>query len=134
MSLIVRKQSEFAKQRIALAKRRVILKRFLSRMGIPFRVDDSTEFLMSLVKNAHRNRIGKPYMTNEEMESLASENHLANNLLSMKQMWGINTGIGILDFDGKTKRYNTFREMYQDGHIPKKFVVLDQHLPNLKFL
>ena len=71
-------------------------------------------------------------MTEQEIETLAEENHYLNNLVCLKQIWGLKMRVGIVVEDNKTKQCQTVQDLMDAGCITDpKFLVIDQHWDKL---
>lgn len=123
----------------ALAIRRTKLTRYLALVDFPlFTQQQETYVLQALVMGLHRQRLKRfgrlsnawP-LTPSKVEELARENHYVNQLVAVKQMWGRQAKIGIVDFDGTVVECRTVADLVRCGCAPARLAYLDAYLHTL---
>jgi len=112
------------------ARKRVILKRFLTKHKCNFCNDASTPILAGLAKLIYqmwtqRDRV----LRHEEIVKTAEEHYYVMQLVAAKILWGPDATLGVLH-NGHTK-ISTIGQMVDIGWVPEKYRYLDQHLGNL---
>jgi hypothetical protein len=89
-------------------------------------------------------------MNNEEIEALAKESHYVNQLVTLKQIWGLHTTLGCVIDSGDyvpptTKSHNlgmtttvwvkTIKDLFDLGWVKDtKFLVIDENWHNLTLI
>ncbi len=73
-------------------------------------------------------------MNNQKIEKLAWDNHTVNNLVRLKQCFGIHAMVGCLLDDGSFKRCKTIKDLVDIGWADERFLIIDQYWDNLTMI
>lgn len=71
-------------------------------------------------------------LTHDEIETLAKENHYVNNLISMKQIWGVQSTIGVVMENNQTVRLKTVADLIKNRLCNERFAIIDESIGELK--
>jgi hypothetical protein len=128
------------------ARKRVALKRYLAKHHIAFDVNESTEALAKrakmhgyLVKHQPEDiHLLMETLTSEQIENIAKGDHYVNQLVCMKRMFGVNSGIGCVEQTPedatRTIQCRTIADLVKIGWVSSQWLFLDAYLPNLKVI
>lgn len=129
----------FGKEEVNEARKRCILKRYLTRMEIPFKKNWPTRTLRHVVKQAHKKasqagrlRFAWP-LTHGEIMSRVKQNHYVKQLVTLKVCFGHHAGCGFVS-DAGSFTCQTIAEMAAKDLAPQSMVYLDQHMHRLKVI
>lgn len=111
------------------AKKRLTIKRYLTISGVNVPNELSTKSLVILAKTVRKKQIGWP-LTSGKIDALAREDHLLLQLIRMKQMFGLNSSIYVVDYG----RMRTVADLVKAGLINKKYAVIDNSIHRLELI
>lgn len=135
----------FPKDEVVEAKKRISLKRFCAKHCIAYGINDATTVLRDRVRLYQHLLKDRPEllhviadMTGEQVEEAAKGNHYVNNLVSMKIMFGQDSGIGCVmpteESATHTVQCKTIADLVRIGWVNRKWLYLDAHLHKLRML
>lgn len=106
------------------AKKRNAAKRYLARNEITVPQDTDTKMLVDMVRVVVKHQP----LTSAQIVRLARENHYVINLISVKQMWGLDSTINIVG-DGPM---HTVADLVRVGLADPRFLVIDKNIHRLQ--
>lgn len=119
---------------VALARKRAILKRYLTLSEVEFDINWTTSQLQCLVRQLHQNR-GKMRhawpMNHNSIDQLSIENHYVRQLLAMKRIFGIKSQIGVVIEDKTTVMCQTVADLVKIGCADTRFLAIDANIQRL---
>lgn len=71
-------------------------------------------------------------LTSEQIQELAKENHYVNNLICLKQIWGVNKTLGVVLDSNKMFDVRTVADLVKIGWCSERFAIIDQFIGELK--
>lgn len=71
-------------------------------------------------------------LTHDEIETLARQNHYVINLISLKQIWGMRSSLGVVMENNKTIQLKTIADLINNGLCDARFAIIDDSIGELK--
>ena len=104
------------------AKKRQMVKRFLTKNHVTFDVNDTTYNLVALAR--YTQHVKKRIVTAERIVEIARDHHYLRQLVAVKMMWGVNAHIGFVGYGD----CRTIDDLVKADACPPSLAYLDKYL------